>query len=210
MPELFDRLAEGSRDRAVSESWRQGSAMTGGAAYSVQESTILRKATITGAPVRPTGTGDMWGSDEDMPWIYPAHISVGRWRSGSGTGDGFVDGIWLDPDIPTRYSPEIPKTVGVWDTTGTHESGDELTVVQRRGHWEVVIPSAASRETTLCLTTGTPVAGEYPVAVHDNGKNQTATATGTVEILSLNISEELPTGTWLVAHRKALAITGGS
>lgn len=63
---------------------------------------------------------------------------------------------------------------------------------------------------TLAKTTGAPTNGIYPVDLYANGKNETSTGSGILEVLNLNISEELPTGTWLIAHEVAVAVTGGS
>lgn len=80
-------------------------------------------------------------------------------------------------------------------------TGDQWAVV----YLNVLDPT----KPVLCKTTGAPTNGEYPVDLYENGKNEASTDTGTLEVLSLNVSEALPTGTWIVAHREVLDITGG-
>ena len=80
-------------------------------------------------------------------------------------------------------------------------TGDQWAVV----YLNVLDPT----KPVLCKTTGAPTNGEYPVDLYENGKNEASTGTGTLEVLSLNLSEALPTGTWIVAHRGALDTTPG-
>lgn len=61
-----------------------------------------------------------------------------------------------------------------------------------------------------CVTTGAPTDGIYPVDVHANGKNEAATDTGEMELLSVHIGEALPTGTWVMGMGANVKITGGS
>jgi hypothetical protein len=61
-----------------------------------------------------------------------------------------------------------------------------------------------------CVTTGAPTDGIYPVDVHANGKNEASTGSGELELLSVHIGEELPTGTWVVGFPATVAMTGGS
>lgn len=52
--------------------------------------------------------------------------------------------------------------------------------------------------------------GEYRVNIYANGKHNSSTGLGVLEVLNLNISEEIPVGTWLMAHATALTETGGA
>jgi len=144
-----------------------------------------------------------------MPYLYKTNISMGRWRSGSGEGDDFLSGIWVDPSIDTEFTVGVPTEVDVWSSVDTLALGDIVSVIYRNGHWEVLSSnSAGSSDYMICCTTGVPVTGVYPVNLYGNGKTEATTGTGQVEVLNLNISESLPTGTWLVAHTMAITVTG--
>lgn len=62
----------------------------------------------------------------------------------------------------------------------------------------------------LAKTTGDPTNGEYPCDFYADGKHEASTGSGTCEVLMLNMSEDLTTGTWIVCHPTTVQITGGS
>lgn len=68
----------------------------------------------------------------------------------------------------------------------------------------------SSPQPIIAKTTGVPTNGEYPVDFYANGKHEDSTGSGTCEVLMLNMSESLPTGTWIVCHPTATSVTGGS
>jgi len=51
--------------------------------------------------------------------------------------------------------------------------------------------------------------GIYTADFHELGKDADPTASGTIEVLSLSPTTSLPVGTWVVATRAAVQITGG-
>ena len=59
------------------------------------------------------------------------------------------------------------------------------------------------------IVSGGPI--DYTCDLYENGKDSSPTQSGvTVELLSLNIGETIPTGTWVIVCRTAVALTGGS
>jgi len=58
--------------------------------------------------------------------------------------------------------------------------------------------------------TGSSTFGEYRVDFYANGKGSSSTGRGTVEVLNLAITEELPRGTWIIASRSAVTYQEGS
>jgi hypothetical protein len=77
--------------------------------------------------------------------------------------------------------------------------------------FNVLFPdSSAGGRAIPCVTTGAPTDGVYPVNLHANGKNAAGTGTGELELLSVHIGEELPTGTWVLGFEATVIVTGGS
>lgn len=74
----------------------------------------------------------------------------------------------------------------------------------------VVYLTSGGSSRTLAKTTGSPTAGEYPVDFYENGKHEAATDSGTIEVLNLCLTEELPVGTWVVATKITSYYTGGT
>lgn len=59
------------------------------------------------------------------------------------------------------------------------------------------------------IVSGGPI--DYTCDLYENGKDSYPTQSGaTVELLSLNIGETIPTGTWVIVCRTAVQVTGGS
>jgi len=69
---------------------------------------------------------------------------------------------------------------------------------------------AAAKLAIPCVTTGAPADGVYPVDLHADGKNEASTGTGELELMSVHIGEELPTGTWVMGFEATVIVTGGS
>jgi hypothetical protein len=71
-------------------------------------------------------------------------------------------------------------------------------------------PSSNAALAIPCVTTDAPTDGVYPVNLHADGKNEPSTGTGEIELLSVHIGEELPTGTWILGFEATVIVTGGS
>ncbi len=67
------------------------------------------------------------------------------------------------------------------------------------------VSAGAGTEAYPCKITGSPSGGAYPVDVHKDGKTETKTGTGDIQVLQLHISETLPTDTWLMGFDTTLA-----
>ena len=64
--------------------------------------------------------------------------------------------------------------------------------------------SDSSATSYPCKVTGAPTAGVYPVDVYKDGKTETKTGTGNIQVLQLHISSVIPTGTWLMGFDTTL------
>ena len=56
-----------------------------------------------------------------------------------------------------------------------------------------------------CKVTGSPTGGVYPVDVHKNGKTETKTGTGDLQVLQLHINETIPTNSWVMGFDTTIA-----
>jgi hypothetical protein len=198
----IERYLESLRTERPRGLWQQD----GMAAYPRAEETFVRRARVVGSGTRLSGTGGVWGPYADMPYSYPCHMSFGRWRSGSGASGS---GVWADPLIDREHVSGTQE-FQVWADSDEYASGDELAAIHRGNHWEVLASEGGGGEAIAARVTGAPTFGSYPVTKFANGRHRPSTGTGYVEVLSMNVSETLPVGTWVVAHAVATALVPGS
>lgn len=77
---------------------------------------------------------------------------------------------------------------------------------QAAGGWRFSLPSSPDSFPAQIMAGGPTI---YTAAFYEAGRGQPSTGSGQIEILSLNPSETIPSGTWVIAHRSAMVVTGG-
>ncbi|OGV53546.1 MAG: hypothetical protein A2017_20830 [Lentisphaerae bacterium GWF2_44_16] len=96
------------------------------------------------------------------------------------------------------------------DTISVAREGSEYRFNLIKGKEEEETSTSSSSEVYLCKITGGTTAAGYTVDIYGNGYDSAATDTGTLQVLDLAQSDDLPTGTRVLGHSTSLTITGGS
>lgn len=104
--------------------------------------------------------------------------------------------------VGTRSEPRAQSV------SSLHHLPDETLVwiSQSDGGWRFSLPSSPDSFPAQ-ITAGGPTI--YTATFYEAGRGQPSTGSGQIEILSLNPSETIPSGTWVIAHRSAIVVTGG-
>lgn len=85
-------------------------------------------------------------------------------------------------------------------------SGEQWCVLQLGGAGA----GQAEDKALMCKVTGGSATAGYNVTVYPNGRSEGGTESAVLFLPDVALDSDIPTGTWIIGHRSAMASTGGS
>ena len=117
-----------------------------------------------------------------------------------------MSGKSLRAMLPAKEMRAIKRFLNTFNVRVWNKSYTEVDRSDPEGAWTIYIPQTGASEGSFPakITGGGPVT--YTADFHRDGKNEDATGSGSIEVLSLNLSETLPVGTWVIATLAAVSV----
>ena len=113
-----------------------------------------------------------------------------------------------------RQANEFFKSLVFLDSEDIHwekgASGYKAYLRDKPKSASSVTSAASGADVYPCKITGGSTAAGYTVDIYGDGYDAVATNTGTLQVLDLAQSDDVPVGTRVLGHSTSLTITGGS